>query len=803
MMGDFRFGVRRVAGARGFALVVIAIVALGIGLATAVFTVANALLLRRLPVVEQDRIVVLQGETADRKMDNVPLDIDNVRRFALETRTLERTAWFLYNGAGPATIREGEGDRISRLQRALVSGDYFAVLGTRPALGRALRAEDDRAGAPPVVVLSHRAWLERFGGASDVIGRRIMMVEDGTAYAVVGVMPAGLDFPRGTDAWVAIHAAMPAQTLPLMGFDVIGRLAAPAAPSDARREMTAYFGRHFTSGWMQGVRGVVHQLPNLVLGDTRPAVIAFAAAAGLLLLITCINVANLLLVQGLGRAREMAVRTALGASRGRLVRQLVTEHAILAAGGCVLGIALAVGGVRLFAAFAPASLPRLDEVSVDADMLVAACGITAIATLLFALVPAVLSSRVDTQAAFRSGARHSATRFTRTLGEALVACQIALAVVVLAAAGLIGRSFAKLQTVDLAFEPSHVTVAELTFRAGGDASDGPRQTALVQRLVSALQATPGIEAVSPVVSVPYSTERSWEGIPSLEGQSHEEAARNPMVDIEVVSPSFFATLGLPIVRGRAFSDADRAGAQPVVIVSESIAHRFWPAADPISKRLGGAGGVQTVVGVVPDPRYRDLRQARATMYVPLRQSVFPFPPTTLVVRTRGSTADVVSQLRRAMAETTPQIELASAEPFEQLLAGPLAQPRMNAILLGIFAGAAIVLAAVGLFGVLATLVRQRQRELGVRLALGASAAEVAQLVVRRGLMLASAGVLAGVAAALVVNQSLRALLFDVSPTDAATLGATCVLLLVVALFAAWLPARRATSIEPAIALRAE
>jgi len=802
-MADLRFGVRRVAGARGFALVVISIVALGIGLATAVFTVANALLLRRLPVVEQDRVVVLQGETPDRKMDNVPLDIENVRRFALVTRTLERTAWFLYNGAAPTTIREEWGDRISRLQRALVSGDYFGVLGTRPALGRALRAEDDRAGAAPVLVLSHRAWVERFGGTSDVIGRRIMLLEDGTAYAVVGVMPAGLDFPRGTDAWVAIHAAMSAQSLPLMGFDVIGRLASRAAPSDARGEMTAYFGQHFTSGWMQGVRGVVHQLPNLVLGDTRPAVIAFAAAAGLLLLITCINVANLLLVQGLGRAREMAVRTALGASRGRLVRQLVTEHAMLAAGGCVLGIALAVGGVRLFSAFAPASLPRLDEIRVDAEMLAAACGITAIATLLFALVPAVLSSRVDTQAAFRSGTRHSATQHSRALGEVLVACQIALAVVVLAAAGLIGRSFAKLETVDLAFEPSHVTVAELTFRAGDDVGDGPRQTALVQRLVSALQATPGIEAVSPVVSVPYSTVRSWEGIPSLEGQSREEAARNPMVDIEVVSPSFFATLGLPIVRGRAFSDADRAGAQPVVIVSESIARRFWPAGDPIAKRLGGAGGVQTVVGVVPDPRYRDLRQARATMYIPLRQSVFPFPPTTLVVRTRRSTADLVSQLRRVMAETTPQIELASAEPFDQLLAGPLAQPRMNAILLGIFAGAAIVLAAVGLFGVLATLVRQRQRELGVRLALGASAAEVARLVVGRGLVLASAGVLAGVAAALVVNQSLHALLFDVSPTDAATLGGTCVLLLVVALFAAWLPARRATSIEPAIALRAE
>jgi predicted permease len=797
-----RVAVRRLVRTRGFSIAAILIIALGVGLATAVFTVANAILVRRLPVVDQDRIVVLQGETPDHRTDNVPLDADRAREYTRTTTTLLHAATVLYNGAVPVTIREG--DRISRMQESLVSGDYFGVLGARPLLGRALRDDDDRDGAARVAVISHRAWQERYGGSSDVIGRRMLVLDYGAAYTIVGVMPAGLDFPRGTDAWVAVHAAIPDSAMKFLDFDIVGRLAPRATPESARQEMTAYFSQHFRATWMQRVQGVVHVLPTLVIGDTRPAVLAFAAAAALLLLITCINVANLLLVQGLGRVREVAVRTALGASRARIVMQLVTEHAMLAIGGGLLGILLAVGAVRLFVAVAPPALPRLDEIHVEPTMLAAACGITALATILFALAPALLTSRVDAQVALRSGTRHSATGRSRSLGDALVAGQVALAVVVLAAAGLIGRSLAKLRSVDLAFQPSRLTVAQIVFRPGAKDQSAADANAVMQRLVSVIEAISGVEAASPVVSVPYATMRSWEGTPSIEGQSPAEAAGNPMVDIEVVSPSFFATLGLPVVRGRAFTEADRPGSPAVTIVSESIARRFWPGADPIGKHvIGGGKEPLTVVGIVPETRYRDVRVTHSAIYYPLRQSEFPFPPTTLLVRSRRSSPDLVAELRRAIDRTTPQLALASASPFEQLLAAPLAQPRMNALLLGVFAGAALVLAAVGLFGVLATLVRQRRHELGVRMALGASSHDVARLVVRRGVALSTAGALVGVAAALGLNQFIRALLFEVSPTDAWSLCGAAALLLVVGVLAAWLPARRATAIQPVIALRAE
>jgi putative ABC transport system permease protein len=799
---ELRVAVRRVARTPGFSTAAILIIALGVGLATAVFTVADAVLIRRLPVVDQDRIVVLQGETPDRQTDNVPLDAEHARDYARSTTSLARTAFFLYNGAAPVTVRDGE--RISSMQEALVTGDYFDVLGARPLVGRALRGEDDRFGAPRVAVISHRAWQERFGGSPDVIGRRIFILEYDATYSIVGVMPAGLDFPRGTDAWVAVHAAIPDSAMKFLDFDVIGRLAPHASPEAARLEMTAYFSRHYDAAGMRRVQGVVHLLPTFVIGDTRPAVLAFAAAAALLLLITCINVANLLLVRGLGRVREVAVRTALGASRARIVRQLVAEHGMFAVGGGVFGVLLAVGAIRLFVVLAPPALPRLDEIHVAPSTVAVACGITALATILFALAPAVLTSRVDALVALRSGVRHSATSRSRSLGDALVVGQVALAVVVLSAAGLLGRSLVKLQTVDLAFRPSRVTVMELVFRPTANVQTTAQAASVLQRLMTAIEGIPGVEATSPVVSVPYASMRSWEGRPSIEGQSEAEAARNPMVDIEVVSPNFFTTLGLPIVRGRAFSDADREGAAPVTIVSESIARRFWPGADPIGKHVvGGAKTPLTVVGVVPDTRYRDLRTPHAVIYYPLRQSEFPFPPTTLLIRAHRSRADLAAQLRRIVEESTPEFALASVTPFEQLLAGPLAQPRMNAVLLAVFAGAALLLAAVGLFSVLATRVRQRRYELGVRMALGATSTDVARLVVRRGALLAGAGASAGLVMALVLDRFIQALLFEVSPWDAPTLGAACAVLVAVALVAAYVPARRAAQVDPMIALRTD
>src|SRR5213592_3614838 len=797
MLRDVGYALRTLRRTPGFALTAILTLALGIGLATAVFTVADALLLRRLAVQDQDRLVVLWGEARDRAFD-YPLGLDDVREFARQARSLERVAFFSYYGAWPKPIRDG--DQISRLRRAGVSGEFFDVLGARPALGRALRAADDVHGAAPVLVLSHGAWQRRFGGDPRVVGRRVVTLDDGVVYTIVGVMAQGIDYPRGTDFWVpVVPSRLPSD------FYVIGRLAPGATPTSARDEMTAFFRRAEASPWQRDLTGVVHTLPRLVLGETRAALVAFAAAAGLLLLITCINVANLLLVRGLARVREIALRSALGAGQRQVVGQLLAENALLAAAGGALGIVVAAAAVRSFVAVAPSGLPRLDEIQLNATALAGAVAITGVAMLIFGLAPAVLTSHVELEQVLRSDTRQSPGRRSRLAMEALVAGQVALALLVLSAAGLIARSLVKLERAELSLEPSRLLIGELAIRY--DQFDTPaKQLSLIERLLPELQAIPGVRAVTPTVAVPFSGAGGWDGKPAAEGQSAEQAAANPMLNMEVVAPDYFAALGIPVRRGRGFTDADRAGAPPVVVVSESAARHYWGSDDPIGKRLRMGENFErtaTVVGVVPDTRYRDLRDARASIYHPLRQSFFPYMPMKLAIRTSGSPAELVPAIRRVIAETEPGVALASAAPFETFLDGPLAQPRLNALLLGVFAGSAVVLAAVGLFGAMATMVRQRTRELGVRMALGATARDLRRMVMGRGLAIAAAGSALGLVGALLANRLLSALLYEVAPTDLVTLAAVTGFLVGVAALASLVPAQSSTRIDAVIALRAE
>ena len=801
---NVRVGLRSLRRAPGFALTAILTLALGIGLSTAVFTVANTLLLRRLPVRDQERLVVLSGQLPARGIDDWPLSLEDSREMERRSSALAQVGSVSYYGALPQAVRD-DGE-LSRLNRALVSGNLFAVLGAEPVLGRTLRPEDDVRGAAPVLVLSHRAWRERFGGAPDVLGRRLVMHEDGVTYTVVGVMPQGLEYPRGTDAWAATLAATPASAEAFIALHLVGRLSAGATPARARDELTSYFQREGAPPPLRELRGSVRTLPELVLGDTRPAVLVFAAASALLLLITCINVANLLLARGLGRVREVAVRSALGAGRGQVVAQLLTEHALLAVAGGALGLVVAAGAVRGFVAMAPAGLPRLDEIQLDANALAAAVGITAVAMLLFALAPAFVTSRAELPELLRSGTRQSGGRRSRLAAEALVVGQVALALIVLSAAGLLARSFVRLERAELSFEPSRLLVGELALRF--DRYDTPaKQRAMLERLLPEVAAIPGVRAVSPVVAVPYSGTHGWDGRPAAEGQSAQEASTNPMLNMEVVAPNYFTTFGIQVLRGRSFSEVDREGAPAVVMLSESAARQYWPGGDPVGKRLtmGPPSELRTltVVGIVPDTRYRDLREARPSIYFPLRQSFFPFTPTTLVVRTTSNRAAVVPALRRVIEEAAPGVALASAAPFERFLEKPLAQPRLNALLLAAFASAAVVLAAIGLFGVIATMVRQRTRELGVRMALGATATEVGRLVLRRGMALAVAGTALGLLGVVATNRLLASMLFELSPTDAPTLAAVALLLLGVAAGASLVPARSSTRIDPAIALRAE
>ena len=797
LLQNIRVSVRSLRRTPGFALTAILTLALGIGLSTAVFTVADALLLRRLPVRDQDRLVVLWGEGRDRAF-NYPLGLDDAREFARQTHSLERVAFISYYGAVPKPIRDG--DQISHLRRALVSGEFFDVLGARPALGRTLRATDDVSGAVPVAVLSYGAWQRRFSGDPHVLGRQVNTYDDGVSYTIVGVMPQGLEYPSGTDLWAPVVPS----TVP-KDLYVIGRLAPGRTAADAQDEMTVFFGRAEGSPWQRDLRGGVHTLPRLILGEVRPALIAFVTAAGLLLLITCINVANLLLVRGLTRVREIAVRSTLGAGRWQVIGQLLTENALLAVMGGALGVAVAAGAVRVFVAFAPAGVPRLDEIQLNATALGGAVGITALAMLLFALAPAVMTSRVELQQALRSDTRQSASRRSRLASEGLVAGQVALALLVLSAAGLIARSLMKLEREELSFEPSHLLIGELTIRFD-QYGDEKKLLSLLERLLPQLEAIPGVRAVSPVVAVPFAGSGGWDGKPAAEGQSTEETAANPMLNMEVVTPGYFAALGIAVLRGRGFTDADREGAPAVVVVSQSAARHYWGTDDPIGKRLRMGPELEqtlTVVGVVPDTRYRDLRDARPSVYFPLGQSFFPDLPTTLAIRTSGPPAEAVPAIRRAIGEAAPGVALASAAPFETFLDGPLAQPRLNALLLAVFAGAAVALTAVGLFGVMATMVRQRTRELGIRLALGAAPRDLWRMVMRRGLVIGAAGLVLGLFGALLANHLLVALLYEVSPTDGVTLVVAAGFLLSVAYLASAIPARLSARVDPLLALRAD
>jgi predicted permease len=776
---------------------------LGIGLATAVFTIAEALLLRPLPVRGQDRLVVLWGITRDGRTDHFPFLYGDAREYVNRVETLERVEFFSFGGAQPVPIRLDNG--IVRLRRSLVSGGYFNLLGTPALIGRVLRREDDAQGAAPVAVLSYSAWQRFFGGAPDVIGRRLVLHSDDTPYTVVGVMPLGLDYPQGVDFWTPVIPSSHALgDQPIYAeLNAIGRLRSGATIAAAREELTRFFGTTKSAAW--GVRGVVRSFTDDVVGDVGPAVLAFGAAAALLLLITCINVANLLLVRGLARAREIAVRSALGGSRARIVGQLLIESTMLAAAGGIVGATFAAGAVRGFVALAPAGTPRLDEIRITGPVIAGAIAITTLATLLFALAPSFVSSLVGPQDALRTGVRQSGgSRGFRLATNALVVGQVMLALVVLSAAGLVARSLIALERVDVAFDPARLLVTELALPRDYIGS-APKQVALLDQLVSRLEALPGVRGAVPVLTPPLVEVGGIFGRIPAEGQSAADVARNPAVTYELATPSYFSTFGIRLKRGRLFTENDRAGATPVVIVSDAIAQYYWPGADPIGKRLDrGKSDFLTVVGVVEDSHYRDIRNPRPSIYIPLRQSIFPsFVPMTIVVATAGPAVDALSSIKNAVNEVGAGVAVASAAPFENLVAGSLAQPRLNALLLALFAAAALILAAVGLFGVVATTVRQRTRELAVRSALGAAPRDLRRMVLGHALTLVATGATLGVMATLVTTRALRSLLFGVSPTDVATLAAVCALLLGVGLVAAFLPARRAQRIDPMLALRAD
>ena len=787
-----------------FPTIAVVTLAIGIGAATAVITVAEALLIRPLPVAAENRLAVLYGETVDGQFPNVPITLNELTEFTRQSRTLQQVAYHTFRGAATETFNSA--DRTIQLRVSLVSGNWFDVLGARPALGRAFRPEEDTRGNAPVLVLSHRSWRQHFGGDSGVIGRRISHATSRRTLEIVAVMPAGLEYPRDTEAWTPLTAYSVASgsfELTSNELDLLGRLTPGATLEEARAELTTFFSRLPTPAWRGEARGVVHGFREMILGDVRPAMRIVVLAAGMLSLIACVNVSNLLLVRSIDRGRELVVRAALGASRWRIVRQQLAETARLAIAAGIAGTMVAVMAVKLFVAFAPPGLPRLDTIAVNGYALVAAIGMTFLTLVISGLAPAVVASRVNAGDALRSGTRQSMSRRVRLFGELLVAAQVGLAVVALSAAALVGRSFVNLQRTDLAFDAGQLIAAELAIPEDRLA-DKSRYLDLHQRLQERLTSVPGVRSTTPVLSVPFvASGGGIDGRVALPGQGAEDMKRNPIVNMEIITPSYFATIGTPVLQGRAFTDADREGAPGVVIVSASTAGSLWPGQDPIGKRVQlGRDRELAVVGIVPDTRYRDLKSDRSSVYFPLAQSFFPVAPAKLLVRTDGP-VNAAALIRQAVAEVDPNVTVANVATLEQHLEGPRAQPRLNSMILGAFAVAALTLAAIGLFSVMSTMVRRRTREIGIRMALGATSQEVGRLVILRGLVIAAAGTFAGIVAARATGTLVSGLLYEIDASDILTTATVALAVLVVAIVASVLPARTGSRVEPVVALRVE
>jgi putative ABC transport system permease protein len=809
---DLRLAWGALRRARAFTVAAVVTLAVGIGGTTVMFTLIQGVLLRPLPVREQDRLVVAWNEIPSTGAAHWPVRSALVDVTGKESRALESVAGISYYDR-PSPFAAIENGSTSTISGASVTGDFFRVLGAEPLAGRVLGRADDVFGAANALVITHALWQRRYGGARDVIGRRVMLSEH--PFTIVGVMPPNVECPHGVEAWMTLAASASTITNPafrngvLRDVDLIARLRPGATIAQARSELRGLISRMEAGGPPDTVRGqvpVVRSYEEVVVGGVRPALYVLLGAVGLVLLIASANVANLLLLRGEARRPELAVRAALGAGPGRLARQLLAESVLLALAAGVVAVAVTWWTLRALLALVPDGLPRVDSVRIDAGVLLFTVAVAFLTAALAGVAPALSVARTDLVAHLRRGGRGATGAAARHGRRALVVAQVALAVTVVAAAGLLTRSLLRLQAVDLGLPADRLIFVRLELPQAKYA-DAARHLQLLKDLITQLEAAPGIAGATPVHSPPLAGTGGWDAPEfTAEGQSAERATTNPSLNLESVHPNYFATLQVALVRGRAFTEADRPGAPDVAIVSEDVAARTWPGEDPIGKRikLGGPRSGEpwrTVVGVARPTRYRELAWPRATVYVPAEQ--FIAAAEMLVLRTTSPVSVVAGLVRERVHALDPDVQVAYVAPFAALLQGPLVRPRFNAVLIGLFGAAALLLAAIGLYAVIGASVRQRYTEIGVRVALGATASDVRRLVLGEGLRLAGLGAGIGLAGAAAAMRLLGGLLFGVHPLDPVSLLAAALLLVAVSALACALPARRAARVDPVVMLRAE
>jgi putative ABC transport system permease protein len=813
---DLKHALRLHSKSAGFTTIAVLTFALGIGASTAVFSVVNAVLLKPLPYPHPER-VVLPWRLAPVGMflgfDKFPWGQRDFRQFWLQSKTFQNLAAFQSDSFNLT----GSGEP-AQLQGLRASAGFFPSLGIAPSLGRVYTAEEDQPGRENVVVLSHQLWIDRFGGNAAMLGRSIEL--SGHPYTVLGVMPpdfafprasempGSLDFPREPQLWVPL--ALPAAPPPgPEELAVIGRLKPGVSVELAQAELDVYAKQleRLTpqgKGWFNTR---LTPLAQQVVGNTRRPLLLMLCAVGVVLLIACSNVASLLLTRSIGRKREFTLRAALGAGQVRLIRQLLTESLLLATAGGLGGILLAKAGIYFAKTFGPADIPRLHEVSLDLMVFAFALAGALVTGILVGLGPAVDAARANLAESLKEGSHRSGGgQGSPATRNALLIYEVALALVLVISTGLLVRTFYSLLGSDSGFNRFHVLTFELSL-PGSKYTDTARIVQVYQTALQRLRSLPGVQSAGIGETIPMrgAGESTVIRIPDRPRASQKDV---PYAAYTMISPGYFSAVGTPLLRGRDFRDSDTPDAPPVAVINNAMARKYWPFEDAIGKHVGPGSArfpAGTIVGIVADVKHLSLREeAGPEMYVPFNQKVWPsLLNMQVALRTQANPAAMAPLVREAMRSVDPDLPLGKLTTLTTLVDEAMTQPRFSMLLLGAFGALAVALASIGMYGVISYSVAQRTREIGIRMALGARRNDVFRMILAQGARLAGLGIAIGLLCSLAVTRTLARFLYGVQPTDPLTFLSVSLLLVAVALLACYLPARRATEVDPMIALRHE
>ena len=817
LLQDARFALRLLRKNASFSAIAILTMALGIGASTTVFSVVNAILLKPLPYPSAEEIVLpwrLPPRGVNLGFAELPWGRHEFLTFTQQTKAFASLGAFL----GDSFNLTGGAEPV-RLEGVRASAGLFPALGVAPAIGRVFTADEDRGGREHEVVLSHRLWIERFSGDPAVLDRTVNL--NGAAYTVVGVMPPGFAFPRAAEMpgsftfpreaqlWVPLALPPgPTKRGEPSELAVVGRLRRGVGVEAAQADLdmfALYMDRQFpqAKGWFTSK---IAPLRAQVAGETRRPLLLMLGAVGIVLLIACSNVANLLLTRSIARARELSLRAALGASNERLVAQLVTESVLLSIAGGAAGVFIALAGIRCARMFGPANIPRLADVTLDLPVLAFALGASTVTGLLFGLVPAFTAVRgADAHALKEGSLRSTAGARSTRVRNALLVAEVALALVLVIASGLLARTFVHLLHVDAGFDPEHVVTFEMTLPPARYA-DIDRIVALYRRALERLRTLPGVQAAGIGETVPMGGAGESTGV-RIAGRASSRDREQPFANYTIASPGYFGSVGTPLLRGRDFDETDAADSMPVAIVNRAMAEKFWPGQNAVGKAVGLpiAAFDMTIVGVVANVKHRSVREdATPEMYVPYTQKPWPSMSTMHVaIRGRGEPAALLSSVRAAIRTIDPDLPLANVTTLSSILGDAMAQPRFSMLLVSAFGALALALACIGLYGAVSYSVVDRTAEIGIRIALGAERRRIVAMILRQGMRVAGAGIAVGLVVAFVILRTMTSFLYGIESTDAPTFAIVALTLFAVALLACCMPARRATQVDPMIAMRAE